>query len=86
MARPYTNFGRVVSERLATSGLTQQAFSSKISKSVGYFNQTLTGTRRPNPDYVDLVARGLDLSDNERQKLHYLAAIENGFKLDLTKK
>jgi len=82
----YTNFGRLVSKQLADLDLTQESFSNTIGISSSYFNQTLTGARHPSAKLVEKVADGLDLSSQDRETLHYHAAIDNGFKLDLTKK
>jgi transcriptional regulator with XRE-family HTH domain len=82
----YTNFGRLVSEKLTNQGFTQEKFSNRINRSVSYLNQTMTGVRKPSAAHVDAIADAFNLNKDERQKLHYLAAMEHGFKLDLTKK
>jgi len=84
--RSYTKFGRLVSDKLANQGLTQEKFSLKIGNHVSTLNQTLTGVRKPSAKFVETVADGFNLNADERQELYYFAAIENGFKLDLTKK
>jgi cyanate lyase len=81
-----TNFGSSVSAKLAELNLTQLDLSEKINKNSRYVNHTLTGYRKPQPEYVDLVANALNLNDSEREKLHWQAAKDHGFKLDLTKK
>jgi len=89
MARrsPYdTAFGASTSEFLAKRRMTQLDLTKAVGKHPAYTNQVLTGIRRPSPEYVDLVANALGLSDKERVVLHRAAAKDHGFKLDLTKK
>lgn len=80
-----TNFGRSVSSTLADLDLTQNKFSERLGKNPKYVNHIMTGYRKPSPEYVELVADVLNLSPEERAKLHRAAALDHGFKLDLTK-
>ena len=80
-----TNFGRSVSNALAELDLTQGDLSEMLGRNPKYVNQTMTGYRKPAPYWVDLVANVLELTPKERAKLHRDAALDNGFKLDLTK-
>jgi len=66
--------------------MTQLDLTKAVGKHPAYTNQVLTGGRRPSPEYVDLVANALGLSDKERVALHRAAAHDHGFKLDLTRK
>ena len=82
MARrsPYdTAFGASTSKLLAKRRMTQLDLTNAVGKHPAYTNQVLTGGRRPSPEYVDLVANALGLSDQERIALHRSAAKDYGF-------
>lgn len=87
-----SKFGEEVEPYLEKSGTSQSQLAHSIGTARGaavstaYVNHTLTGVKKPNAEWADLVADVLNLDNAERQRLHTAAAIDNGFKLDLTKK
>ncbi|MBL8552434.1 MAG: helix-turn-helix transcriptional regulator [Hyphomonadaceae bacterium] len=48
-----------------------------------YLNQVVRGERKPSADWLDLVADTMELTDEERAKLHRAGAKDQGFKIDL---
>lgn len=81
-----TAFGASVSSALTEARMTQPELADSIGASTAYVNQMITGRKRASPEWVDLVATALDLSERKRVDLHRAAAKDHGFKLDLTKK
>jgi transcriptional regulator with XRE-family HTH domain len=89
MVRRYTSgseFGTSVSQALAGANLTQTEFAASAGVSPSYVNQIVHGTKHPSPKWVDLVADILKLQAEQRGQLHYAAAKDAGYKLDLTKR
>lgn len=83
---PYdTKVGTALSGELARRRMKQTDLAKSLGRSVAYTNQVMTGRKGASPEWVDLVADTMDLSDVDRQKLHHAAAVDAGFKLDLTK-
>lgn len=80
-----THFGTAVSNRLAAGQLTQATVAASAGTTVSYLNQTMTGRKRPSPQWADLIADVLNMNSQERANLHAAAAMDHGFKLDLTK-
>jgi len=85
-SRYFSTFGSAVAEHLAKRGMTQLDLARSVKHSPSSTNMVLTGSRGASPEWVELVSRTLKLSVKEEQKLHYAAAKDHGFKLDLTKK
>lgn len=81
-----THFGNTLLDALRARDLTQSALASKMDKKVSYVNRTMVGKRPATSNWADLVANAIEASDEERQRLHHAAALDQGFKLDLTKK
>lgn len=77
-----TNTGATLGRMLSERGLTQGLAASAANTSRPYFNQVLTGTRKANAAWLDLVAEALGLSDEERVTLHRAGAKDQGFRLD----
>lgn len=77
-----SNFGREVSNSLASRNTTQSALATATGTTAAYVNQTITGVKRPSARWADLIADVLQLPDDERRKLHLAAAKDHGFKLD----
>ena len=76
-------FGRLVSDKLTASSMTQRDLSERTGLSQPYVNQVITGARRPDASWADLVADTLKLPRKDRAELHRAAAKDHGFKLDL---
>lgn len=81
-----TDLGASVSQALAGARMTQSELAQSTNQSISYTNQIITGRRTASAGWCDLVADTLNLSDKERENLHYNAAKQAGYKLDLTKK
>lgn len=81
-----SNFGTSVSNSLAGVRMTQSELAEKLGTSQSYVSQKLSGTRPATPRWADLIADVLGLPEEERVKLHRAAALDRGYKLDLTKK
>lgn len=79
-------FGEALEGHLGARHLTQSDLAQRTSKSVSYVNRTMTGTRFISPEWANTVAAALGLSENETKQLHTAAALDAGYKLDLTKK
>ena len=86
MVKRHTNFGNSVSGLLTERQLTQKQLGELMGKSPVYTSHVMRGYRTASASYVDMVADVLNLNPADRQKLHYNAALDHGFKLDLTKK
>lgn len=82
VTKNHTNFGASVSQALAERQSSQTALASSVGRSVAYTNQTITGRKRPSPEWVDLIANTLEMNDIERKALHIAAAKDHGFKID----
>jgi hypothetical protein len=90
-AGSYSNFGKAVTHVLDERGVSQSQVVTQLANqgnavSSSYMSQTMTGRKPVSPTWADLVADVLNLPNQERQKLHEAAAIDRGYKLDLTKK
>lgn len=79
-----TNFGYAVSKILASRSMSQGVLARLTKKNASYTNHVMTGYRKPSPEYVDLVANTLNLDAKTRARLHRDAALDNGFKFDLS--
>ena len=73
--------GAILSER----SVSQYRASKLAGVSQPYMNQVATGRRRASADWIELVSDALDLTAEERERLHRAAAKDHGFKIDLTK-
>lgn len=79
-----TEAGKLIRGYMTSTNTSQTAFAEAVGKNAKYVNHLVTGHRRPSPEWVDIVATGLNLSDDERSKLHLAAAKDHGFKIDLS--
>ena len=85
MASKPTEAAAALDEILSRRGVSQYRVSKLSGLSQPYVNQIATGRRRASAEWIDLVANALDLTPEERQRLHRAAARDHGFKIDLTK-
>lgn len=76
-------FGAAVTTIINDLGLTQADFARGVSFSQAYVSDVLNGRRSPTGRWADLVADALQLQEEERKKLHILAARDNGFDIEL---
>ena len=85
MAKTYrTNFGTTIASMLEDRGRTQADVARATERSLSYVNQTLTGGKSVSPNWADLVSDVLNLESSERVLLHWAAAKDHGFKLELS--
>lgn len=82
---PATEAGAALERILAERGVSQYRVSKLSGLSQPYVNQIATGRRRASAEWIEVVANALDLTPEERHKLHRAAAKDHGFKIDLTK-
>lgn len=84
-----TEFVTLASSALASANYsTQTAFVADAKTNLRATNNVLTGYRKPNQRWANLIADVCGLDQEERTKLHIAAARANGYEidLDLTKK
>ena len=74
---------KALSKILRAKKITQYSAAAASETSQPYFNQVANGRRTPSADWLNLVANALNLSDEERVKLHRAAAKDHGFEIDL---
>ena len=79
-------FGEALDAHLSVRRMSQSDLAEKTNRSVSYVNRTMTGTRFISPEWANTVALALGLTEEETKRLHTAAAIDVGYKLDLTKK
>lgn len=77
-------FGRALDEQLAKRGMRQSEIAAATAHSPSYVNQTMTGKKPVPPQWVDLVADVIRATPEERAHMHRGAALDHGFKIDLT--
>lgn len=77
-----TEAGSALDELLKKRGLTQTQTAQAVGNSQAYVNQIVTGARRASPEWLELIAKVLDLSDDEKRRLHRAAARDYGFRID----
>ena len=80
-----TNFGASVSVHLAEAKLSQAELADMLGKHPPHLNRVMTGTLPASPTWADMVADVLKLGAEQRVALHRAAALDSGYKLDLTK-
>ena len=76
-------FGTALSMLLAGREMSQSTLARKMGKSIAYLNQTMTGVKKAQPGFVDLVADALSLPPEQRAALHQAAAKDKGYKIDM---
>ena len=82
----YGDFGNSVSRALTENRFTQTDLANATGSTSSYVNQIMTGRKRPNAEWVEMICDVMGLTPHQRQELHQNAAKAHGFKLDLTKK
>ncbi len=83
--KPATETAAALGEILAERRVSQYRVSKLAGISQPYMNQVATGRRRASAEWIDLISNALDLTPEERERLHRAAARDHGFKIDLTK-
>src|SRR5262245_32497040 len=84
-ARFRTAFGRALGQSLAARSMTFHEGATAVGVTRAYVSQLSKGERHPSPQWLDLVADTLQMTEEERVRLHRAAAADKGYKLDLTK-
>lgn len=74
-------FGAALDAQLKTAGLSQTALAARLGTTRSYVNQTISGAKTASPHLAEAVADQLNLSLDERQRLHFAAAIDNGYRI-----
>ena len=83
--KPSTEAAAALGEILSERGVSQYRVSKLSGLSQPYVNQVATGRRRASAEWIEVVANALELTPQERERLHRAAAKDHGFKIDLTK-
>jgi transcriptional regulator with XRE-family HTH domain len=78
-------FGKALDEQLTRRSMRQTELAQATGVSPSYVNRLMT-VGNPSPQWVEIIAITLQLGPSERVDLHTAAAIDAGYKLDLTKK
>ena len=81
--RNQNEFGSAVSGILRKESSTQAWLAKEADLSQAYVSDVLNGRRSASGKWADLVADALKLQEEERRKLHILAARDNGFDIEL---
>lgn len=76
-----TAFGEALAEQLERRQVTQSELAKAANVSNTYANHTMAGRKSASPQWADLVADVLKLSDKERAELHRAAARDKGYKI-----
>jgi hypothetical protein len=82
--RRSNTFGSSLNRWLSEADLSQSGLARSTGTSIAYTNQLIRGRKRPSPEWIDLVAKTLKLSERKRVELHRAAARDLGFDLDLS--
>lgn len=81
--KKYDALGTAVSSTLAAVGRSQPSLAREVKCSTAYVNHVITGRRSPSGEWVDLIAAALEMSPEERAKLHLAAARRAGYNIDI---
>ena len=77
-----TNFGATVTGYLQQRHMTQASLATVVGRSGSHINHVLTGRHtRATATWADIIANALELTDEERYRIHLAAARDQGFKL-----
>lgn len=79
-------FGETLDNFLVSRRMRPIDVANSTGKSPSYVTRTMQGTRTVSPEWVNEVADVLGLNPEQTRLLHTMAAIDAGYKLDLTKK
>lgn len=78
-----TAFGERLSRALKARELGQRDLAERIGTTPQYISAIATGSKSVSPERIDSIARALDLDTEGCGSLHYAAATDLGFRLDL---
>lgn len=79
-----SNVGATASVILAERRTNQTALAKAMGVSGAYVSAVMTGKSPPSADWCNLVAQVLELTPQQRLRLHAAAAMDHGFEIDLS--
>lgn len=79
-------FGEALSKQLSARQVTPYTLANNTGVSPSFVSRAMHGKRTVSPEWADTIAKALALNDKEARDLHRAAALDAGYKLDLTKK
>ena len=75
--------GKTLRVLIEVKDTTQHEVASNAGMSQPYMNQFVTGKRTPSGEWLNLIAKAMKLSREQRIQLHRAAAKDSGFEIDL---
>lgn len=76
--------GAALQKLIKDSGHNQGSFASAVGTSRVYTNTVIAGHNVPSSGWLNMVATGLGLTEEQSVELHRAAARDHGFKIDLS--
>lgn len=80
---PTTAFGLHLSRAMKEKEIGQKDLADLIGTSPQYVSAIKTGSKTVSPERIDSIAKALELDARATGSLHYAAATDMGFRLDL---
>lgn len=81
-----TAFGEALSKQLSANQTNASSLAQTIGASPAMISRMANGSRTVSPQWADVIAKALALTSKETAALHRAAALDAGYKLDLTKR
>lgn len=75
--------GEILRQHFAASTISQSTVSREMGLARPYLNRVLGGSELPSAKWLETVALGLGLTEDQQRELHRAAATDHGFKIDL---
>lgn len=75
--------GEAIAASLEARGLSQYEAARFTGTSQPLLNQIVNGRRLPSPEWLNIMATTLEMTVEERAKLHRAAAKAHGYEIDL---
>jgi hypothetical protein len=72
-------FGAALAVSLAERRMSQLDLATASNRSPSFTSQVMNGRKGASPEWVNLIADTMNLSKQERQKLHAAAARDRGY-------
>ena len=76
---PLTEFGKLAHQLWEDRGLVAKQMAYNMGSSISHLNDTCHGRRNPTPYFTRNMCRALDLSTDEKIRLHTAAARQVGY-------
>lgn len=80
-----SDFGKALDEQLAKKGKLQSDLARATNTDPAYINRLMQAGSKVSPEWTEIICNSLQVSGEDRVKLHRAAASTWGYKLDLTK-